>query len=75
MSARELHGGVAVDVGEQAQAETLGVGWIRESVHCEGGLAGVKDLPHTLVQLIIGDGAPEGRLAVRDRLQVCVREA
>jgi hypothetical protein len=28
-------------------------------------------LPNALVQLIIGDGAPECRFAVGDRLQVC----
>lgn len=28
-------------------------------------------LPDALVQLIVGDGAPEGRLAVGDGLQVC----
>lgn len=75
MSARELHCGVAVDVGEQAQAEALGVGRIRKSVHREGGLGRVKDLPHALVQLVVGDGAPEGGLAVRDWFQVCVRKA
>lgn len=75
MPARQLHGGVAVDVGEQAQAEAFGVGGVGKSVHGEGGLGRVKDLPHALVQLVVGDGAPEGGLAVRDRFQVCVREA
>lgn len=75
MSAHELHCGVAVDVGEQAQAEALGVGRICKSIHREGGLGRVKDLSHALVQLIVGDGAPKGRLTVCDWLQVCVREA
>lgn len=75
MSARELHGGVAVDVGEQAQAEALGVGRICKSVHGEGGLGRVEDLSHALVQLVVRDGAPEGRLTVRDRFQVCVGKA
>lgn len=74
MSACELHCGVAVDVGEQAQAEALGVGRICKSVHCEGRLGRVKDLSHALVQLVVGDGAPEGRLAVRDWFQACVTE-
>lgn len=73
VSARELHCGVAVDVGEQAQTEALGVGWICKSVHCEGGLGRVKDLSHALVQLVVGDGAPEGRLAVRDQFQSCIK--
>lgn len=75
MSACEFHCGVAVDVGEQAQAEALGVGRICKSVHCEGRLGRVKDLSHALVQLVVGDGAPEGRLAVRDWFQACVTEA
>lgn len=75
MPARELHCGVAVDVGEQAQAEALGVGRICKSVHGEGGLGRVKDLSHTLIQLVVGDGAPEGGLAVCDGFQVCVPEA
>lgn len=70
MSARQLHRGVAVHVGQQAQAETLRVGRIREAVHRQRGLRGVEDLPHPLVQLVVGDGAPEGRLAVCHRLKV-----
>lgn len=53
MSARQLHGGVAVDVGEQAQAEAFRVGRICKSVHGEGGLGRVKDLSHALVQLVV----------------------
>ena len=71
MSARELHGGVTVNVGEQTQAEALRVGGVREAVHGEGGLGGVEGLSHPLVQLVVGDGAPKGRLAVGYRLEVC----
>lgn len=67
---RELHGRVPVDVGEQAEAEALRVGGVGEAVHRHGGLRGVEGLPHALVQLVVGDGAPEGRLAVGDRLKV-----
>lgn len=67
---RELHGRVPVDVGEQPQAEALGVGGVGEAVHGHGRLRGVECFPNALVQFIIGDGAPEGRLAVGDRLQV-----
>lgn len=73
MSARELHGGVAVDVGEQTQAEALRVGRVREPVHRQRGLGGVEGLADTLVQLVVGYRAPEGRLAVGHRLQVWVR--
>lgn len=66
-----LHGSVPVHVGQQAQAETLRVGGIRESVDCQRGLRSVEGLPHTLVQLVVGYRAPEGRLRVGHRLQVC----
>lgn len=69
-----LHGGVPVDIRQQAQAETLRVGWICESVHCQRWLRGVEGLPHTLVQLVVGYRAPEGWLWVSHRLQVCSRE-
>lgn len=68
VSACELYRGVAVDVGQQAQAEAFRVGWVRESVDSEGGLGGVEGLSYALVQLVVGDGAPEGRLAVCHRL-------
>lgn len=68
MSACELYCRVAVDVGQQAQTEAFRVGGVCESVDCEGRLGGMEGLSHTLVQLVIGDRAPEGRLAVRHRL-------
>lgn len=70
VSARQLHRRVAVDVGQQAQAETLRVGGVREAVHRQRRLRGVEGLADPLVQLVVGDGAPEGRLAVRHRLEV-----
>lgn len=70
VSASHLHGGVAVDVRQQAQAETLRVGGICESVHSEGRLRGVESLPDPLVQLIVGYGTPERRLGVGHWLQV-----
>ena len=75
VSARHLHGGVAVDVGQQAQAEALRVGRVGEAVHRQRGLRGVEGLAHALVQLVVGDGAPEGGLRVGHRLQVCVTES
>lgn len=63
-----LHSGVSVDIRQQAQAETLRIGWIGEPIHCERGLRGMKRLPHTLIQLIVGYRAPEGWLRVSHRL-------
>lgn len=70
MSACELHGSVAVNIGQQTQAETLRVGWIGKPVYCERGLGCMEDFPHPLVQLIVGYGAPERWLTVGHRLQV-----
>ena len=68
VSACELYCRVAVDVRQQAQTEAFRVGGVCESIYCEGGLGGMEGLSYTLVQLIVGDRAPEGRLTVRHRL-------
>jgi len=68
VSASELYCRVAVDVGQQAQTEAFRVGWVCESVDSEGGLGGMEGLSYALVQLIVGDGAPKGRLTVCHRL-------
>lgn len=66
----QLHSRIPVDIGEQPQAEALRVGGVGEAVHGHGRLRGVECLPDALVELVVGDGAPEGRLAVGDGLQV-----
>ena len=66
----QLHSRVPVDVGEQPQAEALRVGGVGEAIHRHGRLGGMECLPNALVELVVGDGAPEGRLAVGDGLQV-----
>lgn len=70
MSPGHFNRGVPVDVAEQPQTEALRVGGVGEAIHRQRGLRGVEGLPHPLVQLVVGDGAPEGRFAVGDRLQV-----
>lgn len=72
VSPRQLHCCIPVDVGEQPEAEALRIGGVGEAVHSHGWLRGVERLPDTLVQLVVGDGAPEGRLAVGNWLQVQV---
>ena len=52
------------------QAEALRVGGVGEAIHRHGRLGGMECLPNALVELVVGDGAPEGRLAVGDGLQV-----
>lgn len=53
--ARVLYRGVAVDVGEQAEAEAvLVVGGIGEAVHQDAAGGGVEGLAHPVVQLVVG---------------------
>lgn len=70
VSPGHFHRGVPVDIAEQPQTEALRVGRVGEAVHRQGRLRGVERLPHPLIQLVVGDGAPERRFAVGDRLQV-----
>lgn len=66
VSARVLDGGVAVDVGELAEAESVVVlvGGVREAVDDDGVVVGVVDLAHPGVQLVVGDGRPVGGFLV-----------
>ena len=70
MASGLLHHGVPVDVGEQPQTEPVPLAGVREAVHRDAGLAGVKGLSDPGVELVVGDGAPEGGLAVHDRLRL-----
>ena len=68
MASGLLDHGVPVDVGEEAQTEPVPLAGVGEPVHRDAGLAGVEGLPDPGVELVVGDGAPEGGLAVHDRL-------
>lgn len=69
---RVLNGGVAVDVGEQPQAEpVLVVGGVGEAIHQDAGGGRVERLPHAVVQLVVDDGAPVLRLFVSNCLDIC----
>ena len=62
-----LNGGVAVDIGEEAETEAVEVGGgVGEAVHHNVGARGVEGLAHALVQLVVADGAPVRRLLVLD---------
>ena len=65
---------VAMDVGEQAQAEpVLGAG-VGEPVDSEAGLGGLEDLPHSVLHLVVADHTPVCRLCVRDGMVVSCRK-
>ena len=61
---RLLDDGVPVDVGEEAQAEAFGRAWVRVAVDGEAGLGGIEDLPHAILHLVVGDGAPVSGLTI-----------
>lgn len=67
-----LDGGVAVDVGEQAQAESVAVvGGIREAVHEHAGGGRLEGLADAVVELVVNNGAPVLGFLVGHRLHVC----
>ena len=68
-----LHHCVPVDVGEQTQTEPVALAGVREPVHGDAGLAGVEGLAHPGVELVVGDAAPEGGLAVHHGLSLQTR--
>ena len=61
---------VPVDVAQQAQTEAVRAARVGEAVHGQTGLRGVEGLSDAARELVVADGAPEGRLAVGDRLSV-----
>ena len=61
----------SVDVGEEAEAESLRVWRVGESIHGQGRLRGMKRLSHTIIQLVVRYRAPKRRLFVRHRLGIC----
>lgn len=64
--------GIPVDIGEQPQAEAVGVvGRVCEAVDDDAGVRGVERLPDPVVELVVNDGAPELRLLILHRLQTC----
>ena len=70
MASGLLDHGVPVDVGQEAQTEPVPLAGVSEPVHGDAGLAGVEGLPHPRVELVVGDGAPEGGLAVHHGLRL-----
>lgn len=62
-----LDGGVAVDVGEEAEAEPVGAGGgIGEAIHHHMGLVGMECFSDAIVELVVRNGAPKRRLLVLD---------
>lgn len=74
MPARVLDGGVAVDVGQQAQAEAVAiVGRVGEAVHQDAGGGRLEGLSDPVIQLVVHDGAPVLGFFVGHRLHICTQ--
>lgn len=67
-----LNGGVAVDVGEQAEAESVAVvGGICEAIDEHTGGGCLERLAHSIVELVVNNRAPVLGFLVGHRLHIC----
>lgn len=67
-----LNGGVAVDVGEQAEAESVAVvGGICEAIDKHAGGGRLEGLPDAVVELVINNGAPVLGFLIGHGLHIC----
>ena len=67
-----LDGGVAVDVGEQAEAESVAViGGICETVNEHAGGGSLERLSDTIVELVVNNRAPVLGFLIGHRLHIC----
>lgn len=67
-----LNGGVAVDVGEQAEAESVAVvGGICEAIDEHAGGGRLERLSNTIVQLVVNNRAPVLGFFIGHRLHIC----
>lgn len=71
VATRVFNSGVAIDVGEQAQAEAvLVVGWVSESINQHAGGGSVVSLSYTIIQLIVHNRAPVTGLLILHWLHI-----
>lgn len=67
-----FNGGVAVDVGEQAEAESVAVvGGICEAINEHAGGGSLERLSNTVVELVVNNRAPVLGFLVGHRLHIC----
>lgn len=67
-----LNGGVAVDVGEQAEAESVAVvGGIREAIDKHAGGGRLEGLADAVVKLVVNNGAPVLGFLIGHGLHIC----
>lgn len=69
-----LNGGVAVDVGEQAKAESVAVvGGICEAIDEHAGGGRLERLSDAIVELVVNNRAPMLGFLVGHRLHICTQ--
>ncbi len=67
-----LNGRVAIDIRQQTKAETVTViGGVGKAVHQYAGWGGLESLSHTIIQLIVHNGAPVFGFRICHRLNIC----
>lgn len=67
-----LNSGVAVDVGEQAETESVAVvGGICEAIDEHTGGGRLEGLSNTIVELVVNNRAPVLRFFIRHGLHIC----
>lgn len=67
-----LDGGVAVDVGEQPETETVAVvGGICEAINQHAGGGSLECLSNTIVEFVVNNGAPVLGFLIGHRLHIC----
>lgn len=67
-----LNGGVAVDVGEQAETESVAVvGGIREAIDKHTGRGSLERLSDTIVELVVNNRAPVLGFLIGHGLNIC----
>ena len=67
-----LNGRVAIDVGKQAQAESVAiVGGICEAIHEHTSGGSLERLSNTIIELIVNNRAPVLRFLIGHRLHIC----
>lgn len=67
-----LDGGVAVYVGEQAEAESVAIiGGICEAIYEHAGRGRLKRLSDTIVKLVVNNRAPVLGFLIGHRLHIC----
>lgn len=59
-----FHHGITINVRKQTETKAFGITWIRETIHCDTWLWGMKRLPNSCVQLVITYRTPKFKINI-----------